>query len=254
MPRLTDEVGDFATEELFTPFFGDAGSANSSHQASPPYPLHSSIQSPAVSATYRFASLVHSPVFQSYNSVRSPARSSLIEPLNAIGDKSGGPMQSKDGGRLSSAPNEPKPSSRLRSTAIHKAGPKPAEPPSSVAKRELRPRGKTEATAAVRKVGRPVKTEAKGGIRKVGRPAKTAATPRKKRTVKEDGATTAVQGGRKEWEVEQIVDSRIDEETLQHWFKVKWKGYTSKHNTWEPKKNLANCKTLVEKYEEKAGK
>jgi hypothetical protein len=157
-------------------------------------------------------------------------------------------MQSKDGGKFSLAFGRP------RSTATHKAGSKPAQQPSSLAKRELRPRVETDAKSAIRKVGRPAKTEAKGVTRKVGRPAKTAATQRKKRAVKEDKVTTGVQGGRKEWEVEQIVDSRIDGETLQHWFKVKWQGYTSKHNTWEPKKNLANCKTLVEKYEEKARK
>lgn len=148
-------------------------------------------------------------------------------------------MHSNDGGELSPASAGPRQSSRLRSASV-RTEPTQLAPP--LVKQELRAKGKTDA---------------KGAIRKVGRPAKTVAAPRRGRPVKaakKSKATAGVQKEREEWEVEEIVDSRIDQETLQHWFRVKWKGYTNKHNTWEPKKNLANCKTLVEDYEEKARK
>ncbi|CAJ0552868.1 Ff.00g009460.m01.CDS01 [Fusarium sp. VM40] len=54
-----------------------------------------------------------------------------------------------------------------------------------------------------------------------------------------------------EWEVEEIVESRIDTTTKKQVYLVKWKGYSSKHNTWEPRKNLGNCLKLVRKFEER---
>lgn len=42
-----------------------------------------------------------------------------------------------------------------------------------------------------------------------------------------------------EYEVEKILDTRIvddKEEVL-----VKWKGYSSRYNTWEPKENIRTC-------------
>ncbi|KGQ12140.1 Heterochromatin protein 1 [Beauveria bassiana D1-5] len=56
-----------------------------------------------------------------------------------------------------------------------------------------------------------------------------------------------VSGGN--WEVEKIVDARIEAETYIHWYRVKWKGWSAKHNTWEPKKNLANCQDLIDEFE-----
>lgn len=97
---------------------------------------------------------------------------------------------------------------------------------------------KTEAVkpAVAKRRGRPPKEASKAA-----KPAKAAAAA--------GGNAT-----KQEWEVEQIVDSMIDEETMEHFFKVKWKGYSSKDNTWEPKKNLSNCKDLLEAYEKKAKK
>jgi hypothetical protein len=91
---------------------------------------------------------------------------------------------------------------------------------------------------------------------------KPAAAPRRGRPPAKEAkaakpAKAAAAGGKaskQEWEVEQIVDSMIDEETMEHFFRVKWKGYSSKDNTWEPKKNLVNCKDLLEAYEKKAKK
>lgn len=58
----------------------------------------------------------------------------------------------------------------------------------------------------------------------------------------------------KEYHVERIVDSMIDADTKEHLYQVKWTGYPSKDNTWEPKSNLENCKNLVKDYDAKQGK
>jgi histone-lysine N-methyltransferase SUV39H len=54
-----------------------------------------------------------------------------------------------------------------------------------------------------------------------------------------------------EWEVEEIVESRIDTTTKKRFYLVKWKGYSSRSNTWEPMKNLGNCSRLVKQFEER---
>ncbi|KAJ6443068.1 putative H3K9 methyltransferase [Purpureocillium lavendulum] len=56
-----------------------------------------------------------------------------------------------------------------------------------------------------------------------------------------------------EWEVDKIVDDRIDAETYVHYYLVQWKGWAPKHNTWEPKQNLSHCGNLIEKYATQAG-
>jgi hypothetical protein len=54
-----------------------------------------------------------------------------------------------------------------------------------------------------------------------------------------------------EWEVEKIVESQVDAVTREHFYLVKWKDFSSKHNTWEPKKNMGNCSSLVKDFEKK---
>lgn len=51
----------------------------------------------------------------------------------------------------------------------------------------------------------------------------------------------------KEWEVEKILDDRIDEDAV-HYFRVKWKNFSVFESTWEPKKNLAKCKGQLAVY------
>lgn len=34
-------------------------------------------------------------------------------------------------------------------------------------------------------------------------------------------------------------------------YKVKWKGFTEDHNTWEPASSLAGCRALINKFYEK---
>ncbi|MBW0549531.1 hypothetical protein O181_089246 [Austropuccinia psidii MF-1] len=60
-----------------------------------------------------------------------------------------------------------------------------------------------------------------------------------------------------EWEVSQILDSKIKREKL--WYLVEWKGFNqdSGRSTWEPTENLKNCPELVKNshslYPEKPG-
>ncbi len=51
------------------------------------------------------------------------------------------------------------------------------------------------------------------------------------------------------WEVEEVVGSLIEADTYIHYYQVKWKGYSSKENTWEPKKHLSNCHEAIERFE-----
>jgi hypothetical protein len=52
------------------------------------------------------------------------------------------------------------------------------------------------------------------------------------------------------WEVEEVVGSLIEADTYIHYYEVKWRGYSSKDNTWEPKKNLQNCQEAIKRFEQ----
>lgn len=58
----------------------------------------------------------------------------------------------------------------------------------------------------------------------------------------------------REWEVEKIIASKIDEHTREHFYLVKWKGFAAKENTWEPKKNLGRCHQAIQEYEKRSSK
>ena len=49
--------------------------------------------------------------------------------------------------------------------------------------------------------------------------------------------------GTPEYEVEEILDSRLKRGKLE--YLVKWSGYTDDHNTWEPESNLRNSKESI---------
>jgi hypothetical protein len=51
---------------------------------------------------------------------------------------------------------------------------------------------------------------------------------------------------KEEYEVEQIIDSRLHRNKLQ--YLVHWKGYTVMDRTWEPQSNLTNCQNLIEQF------
>lgn len=78
---------------------------------------------------------------------------------------------------------------------------------------------------------------------------KPATTASKKKSASKSATKSKTSG--QEWEIESIVGSMIDE-SHQHFYHVKWKGYSQKENTWEPKINLANAQAAVRAFE--AGK
>lgn len=49
--------------------------------------------------------------------------------------------------------------------------------------------------------------------------------------------------------MEEIVDSAIDADTMEHMYLVKWKGYPASDNTWEPRRNLKGSLELVRKFD-----
>ena len=52
-----------------------------------------------------------------------------------------------------------------------------------------------------------------------------------------------------EWEVHSIIDSRIRWKRLE--YKVKWKGYSARDDTWEPVENLKNAKRSITAFHKK---
>ncbi|KAL7961180.1 hypothetical protein V8C34DRAFT_274917 [Trichoderma compactum] len=255
MPQLFDDSENAEVSELMSQMFGEAGPVTSSSQMPPPNPPRSP-EDAQISSAERFASLVHSPVSPAFKSARSSTRSSLARQLNGAGDAAKSPAQSKDvkNGQddveASSTPAAPRQSSTRQA--------KPARKAAAPVKRELRAKRTVDVKTAIRKSGRPARAQPAKAKPVKAQPAKAQPAKRRGRPpaekAKESKATGAAKGKRQEWEVEKIVDSRIEEETLEHYFRVKWKGFSDKDNTWEPKKNLANCKGLVEAYEKKAGK
>ncbi|KAF8757123.1 hypothetical protein RHS01_03682 [Rhizoctonia solani] len=53
--------------------------------------------------------------------------------------------------------------------------------------------------------------------------------------------------GEEEYKVEGITD--MEERNGKWFFRVKWKGYGSEENTWEPRENLKNAEKILEKFE-----
>jgi hypothetical protein len=78
-------------------------------------------------------------------------------------------------------------------------------------------------------------------IQTATKPAKKVGRPRKNATNGEVAAD--------EYEVETIVESAIDADTMAHMYLVKWKNYPASENTWEPKKNLEGSLDLVRKFD-----
>ncbi|POR35797.1 Uncharacterized protein TPAR_04007 [Tolypocladium paradoxum] len=86
----------------------------------------------------------------------------------------------------------------------------------------------------------------------ITKPAPAPAATKPKKRVAKKVMSTPSRNASGEWEVEKIVDSRIEEGTFKHFYLVKWKGFASKDNTWEPKTNVAHCWAAIEAYEKGA--
>ncbi|QRW26772.1 integrase core domain protein [Rhizoctonia solani] len=73
----------------------------------------------------------------------------------------------------------------------------------------------------------------------------------KKRTFKNCPPPVTVDG-EEEYKVEGITNAK--ERDGKWFFQVKWKGYGSEENTWEPQENLKNAKKILEKYKKEMKK
>ena len=52
--------------------------------------------------------------------------------------------------------------------------------------------------------------------------------------------------GELEYKLEKILDSQYWWQRLE--YRVKWKGYSNKHNTWEPAPNLKNALRMIKEF------
>ena len=57
--------------------------------------------------------------------------------------------------------------------------------------------------------------------------------------------------GEEEWEVEDIIDSRLYGRSKQLQYYVKWKGYPESDNSWEPAGNLQKSKSKINQFHKK---
>ncbi|KAK7459814.1 chromo domain-containing protein [Colletotrichum acutatum] len=130
-------------------------------------------------------------------------------------------------------------------------------PPVQAPKKRGRPRKTTKAVSTKSKklTGKPIPagpvtkekavTEKKAVTtygRGVARPRKAT----KKSPVK--GTSTSPTYSEEFYVVEKIVGARVDPETKVQMYMVKWKGYGSNQNTWEPKGNLSKCAGLIKSF------
>lgn len=132
--------------------------------------------------------------------------------------------------------------------SIIEPGPKPR---SARTAKNTSPRARTRTQVSGRRSGRLATAHTTPQTQSTSNATKNRQPKKAQRKVisKPKAATKA--GGR-EWEVEEVVDSRIDADTYEHFYKVKWRGYSSKENTWEPKTNLSNCIEAIRTYEKLA--
>ena len=55
--------------------------------------------------------------------------------------------------------------------------------------------------------------------------------------------------GQQEWEIEKITRHRRKGNQWQYF--IKWKGYPTSDNSWEPETNLENARDLLQEYKDK---
>ncbi|GAB1310195.1 hypothetical protein MFIFM68171_00405 [Madurella fahalii] len=142
---------------------------------------------------------------------------------------------------------EPEPEPESEQEPESESEPEPAPAP----KKRGRPPRIAGAAASARLAAKAAKKPTRGrpklSTQSTEEPAKKAGRRKKE-------ATANGQVPKGEYEVEEIVDSAIDADTMEHMYLVKWKDYPESDNTWEPKKNLKGALDLVRKFDAKKKK
>ena len=72
----------------------------------------------------------------------------------------------------------------------------------------------------------------------------------KNEKIEKEGGREEKAGGGELYEVERLVDKMFDKDG-NPWYLVKWLGYRTSDNTWEPINNLLSCLGLVQEFEGK---
>lgn len=128
-----------------------------------------------------------------------------------------------------------------------------ASPKKSTGSPKKRGRPSLAAMAAAAKKS-PKKGVASGKVtkKKLGRPSTTKSPKKTKKA-----AVGGKKRGRKpkdeqEWEVEEVTAVRTTEAGTEEFY-IKWKGYSSEENTWEPADNVANCDKAINRFRESQG-
>ncbi|CAG9986953.1 unnamed protein product [Clonostachys byssicola] len=183
-----------------------------------------------------------SPLYESRQT--SPvALPSSVEPVIAASEKS-------DQGEESIKPAEP--GSARKSAKKMKATKEVKTPSKASQRRNRRTQMEIYGTGAPRRSGRvptAAPVQASRATTKKTSVSKKDAPKKRGRKKVQAGAKQETKKSGQQWEVESIVDSQIDADTMEHFYKVKWKGYSTKENTWEPKSNLVGCQDALKEYE-----
>lgn len=82
-------------------------------------------------------------------------------------------------------------------------------------------------------------TQAPGAKTKITRPKRSTRPARKPQSK-----------GDSEYEVEKVLDSRLNKKKGTIEYLVKWEGFRSSENTWEPADNLKQCRQKLQEYRE----
>lgn len=127
-------------------------------------------------------------------------------------------------------------------------------PAAASPRKSASPKKRGRPPGATAKKDSPRKSVAGGRVTKkkgVGRPKLSAAAAGKKvaaKSPKRKQNSNQKRGRKpKEWEVEEVVAVRTTDAGKEEFY-IKWKGYSSEENTWEPAENVGNCDRAIERY------
>jgi len=64
----------------------------------------------------------------------------------------------------------------------------------------------------------------------------------------DDNRSAAEEGNEEKYAVEKILDEMLAEDG-KVWYQIRWEGYESEGDTWEPYKNLKDCTDIIASWE-----